>query len=368
MSAHNHKRVTLKDVAERAGVSLKTASNVKNDWPYVSDETRERVKQAMTELGYRPSRLAESLVTGRSNTIGVIVPDIANPFFSAVFRGCEDALGQQGYSAFLCNTDEDPEREQYYIDLLINHGVDGLLLWGSSLDETELTRYLTGSVPVISVDGLAQEGVANFTAVNLDNEAGALAITNHLLGAGHREIGYLSGASRRLPAQERLRGFQRALNEAGIEWDETLLAEGQPTIGGGYGAAIELLQRRRPDALFCYNDLMAVGVMTAARELDYHLPDDLPIVGFDDTLPASLVSPPLTTVRIPKYELGKFAVSALFERLENSDLPSSVVTLPVELRIRESCGTRTLTVDERRDLLRGLARSDSVNLPGAVDG
>lgn len=363
---NNRKRVTLKDVAQRAGVSLKTASNVKNDWPYVSDETRSKVKQAMAELGYRPSHTARTLVTGRSQTIGVIVPDISNPFFSAVFRGCEDALAPEGYSAFLCNTDENPDKEQYYVELLLNHGVDALLLWGSSLDEERLSQCVWGDLPVISVDGVAQGGLQTLTVINLDNYGGAKAITEHLLGAGSQRIAYISGASRRLPAKERMRGYQEALQASGQGLDQALIREAQPTIGGGYSATKALLEAEQPDALFCYNDLMAVGAMAAARELEYVLPDDLPIAGFDDTQPASLVSPPLTTVRIPKYELGKIAVAALLERFKEPELPPRVVTLPVELRIRESCGTRTLSADERRQLLRGLAGSHSANLPGTT--
>jgi len=364
MATRARKRVTLKDVAEHAGVSLKTASNVKNDWPHVSAETRQKVKQAMADLGYRPSHLAKSLVTGRSETVGVIIPDIANPFFSAVFRGCEDELTARGYSAFLCNTDENPEKEQYYIDLLVNHGVDALLLWGSSLETKQLTQHIRDEVPVVSVDGLAQQGIAHGTVVNVDNEGGAQALTEHLIAAGHRQIAYISGASRRLPAQQRMNGYRKALSNAELPLNDSLIVRDQPTIGGGYTATIALLQQHTPDALFCYNDLMAVGAIAAARELDYDVPGDIAVVGFDDTMPASLVSPLLTTVRIPKYELGRFAVRALFERLDNGEPSAQTITMPVELRIRESCGTRTLSATERRELLRSLAHSGSVNLPG----
>lgn len=363
----NTKRVTLSDVARQAGVSLKTASNVKNDWPYVSDETRQKVKQAMEELGYRPSHIARTLATGRSQTVGVIVPDISNPFFSAVFRGCEDALTAESYSAFLCNTDEDPQKEQYYVELLLNHGVDGLLLWGSSLDTPSLKDSVRSDLPVVSVDGLAQEAGRNVTMINVDNRGGAQAITEHLIGAGYQRIAYIAGASRRLPAQERMGGYRQALEASGLTLDPALIHEAQPTIGGGYDATRALLAAQPPDAIFCYNDLMAVGAISAAQESGVAVPDDLAIVGFDDTLPAMLVTPLLTTVRIPKHDLGTFAAQTLLKRL-NKEQPleqesSQIIQMPVELCVRDSCGTKVMTPAERQQLMQRVARSVSVNLP-----
>lgn len=159
------KKVTLQDVADLAGVSLKTASNVKNEWPYISDETRAKVKSAMQELGYRPSHIARSLATGRSDTIGVIVPDISNPFFSSAFRGCEDTLSAQGYSAYLCNTDEDLEKEKYYLNLMVEQGVDALIVWGSRLETSDIDPSLLDGVPAVFVDGLAQSGPENVSFI-----------------------------------------------------------------------------------------------------------------------------------------------------------------------------------------------------------
>jgi LacI family transcriptional regulator len=364
MAVRRKKRTTLQDVAERAGVSLKTASNVKNDWPYVSEETRRKVQRAMTELEYRPCRVAESLVTGRSETIGVVVPDVCNPFFSTGFRGCEDELAARGYSACLCNTDESLDRETYYLELLVDQGVDGLVLWGSCAGADDLVRNIGETVPVVSVDGLARRGTADFTYIAVDNRQGAEQITRHLVGRGLRRIAYLAGASSRAPAQDRLAGYTRALEKAGLSVEEHLVAEGSPSIGGGYAAALDLLSRLKPDALFCYNDLMAIGAIAAAQELGLDVPGDLAVVGFDDIVPASLVTPLLTTVRIPQYELGRQAVSMLFERLENPALPARTVNCPVELIVRESCGARRMSLQEKRDLLRNIAVSAETSLPG----
>ncbi len=363
MSQPRRKRVTLRDVAQIASVSEKTVSNVINNWPYISLETRERVKRAMVETGYRPSQVARSLVTGRTHSIGIVVPDISNPFFSTAFRGCEDKLNGHQYSVFLCNTDEDLEREKYYLESLVNRGVDGLILMGSRADEAMLHQYVGNDVPVISIDGSTQSGPLRFTAIEIDNAGGAERMVQHLIEHGNKKIAYLSGASHRLPARERFRGYRKALEAAGLVYDSTLVVEESPSIGGGYNAALTLLQHHQPDALFCYNDLMAIGAIAAAEELNLKVVDELAVVGFDDIAPAALITPMLSTVRIPQYELGQAAVEELMLRLEDQDLPSRVLSFPVELRIRNSCGTRRISSDERRIALRQLATSVSSGLP-----
>jgi LacI family transcriptional regulator len=357
----SRKRVTLKDVAELAGVSLKTASNVKNDWPYVSDETRQRVKQAMTELGYRPSLLARSLKTGRTMTMGVIVPDISNPFFSTVFLGCEDELALHGYSAYLCNTVENVDREQYYLNLLVNQGVDGIILWGSRVSAGMLAECTRDDLPLVSVDGVAQNSRANLTLINVDNIGGAEQITRHLIQYGYTCIAYIYGASHRLPARQRLEGYRRALERAGLPYIESLTLRSKPSISGGYRATMELLSDQRPDALFCYNDLMAIGAIAAAEELGLRVPGDLGVVGFDDILPASLITPLLTTVCIPQYQLGRAAAQQLLARIENPQVGAKTLLFPVELRIRNSCGTRMFGPDERRELLHSLVSSHGMS-------
>ena len=367
MSQQRKKRVTLRDVALLANVSEKTVSNVINDWPFVSDQTREHVRRVLVETGYRPSHIARSLVTGRTRTVGIIVPDISNPFFSSAFRGCEDKLSVHDYSVFLCNTDENLEKEKYYLESLVNRGVDGLILWGSRADTAMLHTYVGDDVPIVAVDGNTQVGPARFTAIQFDNLGGAERIVEHLINSGRRRIAYLSGALHRLPAQDRLRGYRRALDAANLPFDPTLVEEGSPTIAGGYTAMLKLLQRSpeqpRPDGLFCYNDLMAIGAMAALEEMNLKIPEDLAVVGFDDIAPAALVTPMLTTIRIPQYELGQFAVEELIQRLDDPELPARVIDYPLELKIRHSCGTRRISSEERRAMLRQLATSAAADLP-----
>jgi len=353
--------VTLRDVATHAGVSPKTVSNVINNWPYVTPETRQKVQQAISALGYRPSTLARSLVTGRTSTVGIVLPDISNPFFGQAIRGCEDVLYAAGYSIILCNTDEDLEKERRYLDLLIGRQVDALILWGSRAASDTLASWL-GDIPMVTVDCAGQPERANATCIDVDNVGGALAATRHLVGRGHRRVAHLAGPSQRLTAQRRLAGYQEALREAGLPYDPALVTEGLPSIRGGYRAAIQLLQAQKPTALFCYNDLMAVGAMVACRHLGLSIPRDLALVGFDDIVLSSLVVPALTTMRIAQYELGKLASELVLERLRAAAMPAKTVLFPVQLQVRNSCGSRRLSKRQMRDILENLVTSIAVDL------
>ena len=356
------KVVTLADVARHAGVSAKTVSNVVNDWPYVSDEMRQKVKAAIDELGYRPSALARSLVTGRSNTIGVVLPDISNPFFGQAVRGCEDALNEAGYSVFLCNTDESIAKERYYLDTLAGRGVDGLILWGSA-GSASLAEVIDNGMPLVTVDSSAEGCCGNATHVTVDNTRGAALATRHLIDRGRHRIGHLAGPALRQTAIRRQAGYREALAEAGLPFDPCLVIDGAPSIRGGYRVATQLLKAQRPDALFCYNDLMAVGAGVACRQLGLSIPRDVALVGFDDIVIAALVTPALTTVRIAQYELGKLTSQFLLERLQNKNLPPKTVVFPVELQVRNSSGGRRLSRKQMNDLLENLVSSLAVDLP-----
>jgi LacI family transcriptional regulator len=367
MNQVRKKRITLRDVARVANVSEKTVSNVIHDWPFVSDETRERVKQAVAETGYRPSHIARGLVTGRTRSVGIVVPDISNPFFSAAFRGCEDALTAGEYSAFLCNTDEDLEKEKYYLENLVDRGVDGLILWGLRSEEMVLRDHVGDEVPIVLVDGNTEAVPERFTSVRLENADASEQIVQHLISHGRRRIGHLMGPLHRATARERLRGYQQALTTARLPLNEMLIIEDSPSIAGGYNAALKLFEQyhswERPDALFCYNDLMAIGALAALEEMNLTVPDQVAVVGFDDIGPAALVTPMLTTVAVPQYDIGLFAAEELLRRIETPDMPSRVVKYELELKIRHSCGTRGISHEERLEVLRQLATSAGVGLP-----
>lgn len=358
--------VTLQDVAERAGVSPKTVSNVVNDWPYISEETRSKVQVAIAELGYRPSGLARSLVTGRTDTIGVVLPDISNPFFGQVVRGCEDVLHAAGYNIFLCNTDEDSAKEEGHLNTLVSRGVDALLVWGSRMEPERLSRLIGDKLPTVTIDCVACG--SNSTCLDVDNIGGAQLATEHLVARGRRRIAHLAGPAQRLTAQRRLTGYQQALGAAGLPWEPSLVMEAPPSIRGGYLAALELLPSQRPDALFCYNDLMAVGALVACRQIGMSVPGELAVVGFDDIVISMLVTPPLTTVRIAQYDLGRTAAELLLGRLAGKDTISRSVLFPVQLQVRNSCGARRLSRKETQEMLTLLVTSVAVDLPATASG
>jgi len=354
---------TLNDVAASAGVSAKTVSNVMNDNQNVTDRTRNKVREAIAALGYRPSALARSLVTGRTRTIGVMIPDVSNPFFGQAILGCEKILNASGYSIFLCDTEEDFDKERRYLATLMEKGADGLILWGGQMGREELSGLTAGLVPIIAIDTAIEEAAENVTTVKVENEHGAIAAVRHLLQAGRKRIGHISGPLQRATARRRSSGYQLALGEAGVAFDPCLVVETAPSIRAGYRAALRLLQSRQMDAVFCYNDLIAIGAVVACNHLGISIPDDLALVGFDDITIAALITPSLTTVRIAQYDLGKLTATLLLERLERQDVAGSSFNFPVSLQIRNSCGTKRLSQDDMRTILDTIASSEAVDLP-----
>jgi DNA-binding LacI/PurR family transcriptional regulator len=348
------RKPTIKDVASYAGVSIKTVSNVINDWPYLTPETRLKVQKAIAEVGYRRNNTARSLVTGKTNTIGVIIPDIANPFFGAAIRGCEDILYETEYSLFLCNTNEDVKRERYNINLLVDRGVDALILWGTRLSSTELNSILGSDLPLVTVEFDEAPCRQNHTCINIDNTHGAMIATQHLIEQGYKNIAHMAGPFGRVTSQRRVQGYQQALQAADIPFNPEWVVNVNPTTSGGYQAARKFLKSSRPEAFFCYNDLIALGVSIAAREFDLEIPKDLAIVGFDDINLASIFSPPLTTIRISQYDLGKLTGQATLDLLLHKEQQPITIQFPVELIVRGSSGKSSLTTEDQNAIWKSL--------------
>jgi LacI family transcriptional regulator len=351
------KPATLKDVAAYAGVSIKTVSNVVNDWPYVTEETRQKVLEAIQAVGYRPNQAARSLVTGKTRTVGVLIPDIANPFFGAAIRGCEDVLFQGGYSLVLSNTNEDLSRERYNLELLLSRGVDGLLLWGTHICCEELECIIGSNLPLVTIELDEPPTRPNHANINVDNQHGAFMATQHLLDEGYTSIAHLEGPEERVTARLRLAGYRQALTEAGIAFEEALVLRASPTIPGGYQAALEMLQQHRPRAIFCYNDLMAFGSLIAARELGLDVPTDLALVGFDDIAMSAFSEPALSTVRIDQYELGRLAGGVILEQMQNPAAAPTNYIFPVEMVARTSSRSQPFSAEERKAALKSLLAS-----------
>jgi len=305
---------TIRDVAKAAEVGLATVSRVLNNSGYVKPETRERVLHAAEQLGFVPNMVARSLVRKTTSTIGLVIPDITNPFFPAVTRGVEDAASEAGFTVFLCNTDNDPAMEAQDVRKLRERMVDGIIFVGTT-DRRELVESLLAeNVPVVVTDRLVAD--LEVDSVLVDNVAGAKAACRHLLDLGHTRIAHAAGHRQTRTGQERFTGYSQALLDAGFPADDSLVAWGDFTTESGYRVAQVLLGRTpHPTAIFAGNDMMAFGVLRAAQEAGISVPDDLSVIGFDDIQMAGLFRPGLTTVRQPAYDMGRVAMSLLQERM-----------------------------------------------------
>jgi LacI family transcriptional regulator len=316
-----------------SGVSTTTVSHVLTGKRPVSAATQERVRAAVQALGYRPNHVARNLRIGSSQMIAVVVPDITNPFYSQLVRGVADALGAD-YGSYVCSTDGSAAREHRFIDDAVARGVDGIVM--SSADPgSELGPVHPGrSVPMVCVGGGLEEDEVD--VVMSADEDGSHAAVQHLLSRGAERVAMITGPH--FTAANRTSGYRRALADAGLPVLPSLVATGDFTRSGGRVAMTRLMRaRRRPDAVFCANDLMAIGALDAVRELGLRAPDDVRLVGFDDIDAASLVSPALTTVANPAYESGWSAGGLLNDRLRGRHSgPRRSLVLPCRLIVRET--------------------------------
>ncbi|HEY86190.1 MAG TPA: LacI family transcriptional regulator [Chloroflexi bacterium] len=328
------KTVTIADVAKKAGVSTMTVSRAINNKGEITEATRQKVLQVAAELSYRPSRIARSLVTRKTMQIGLVVPDITNPFFSQIALGAQNAAWEAGYNLLLLNTMEDLEREEAILDLLEESQVDGVILCSPRLLEAQLENQLTKQAATVLINRpIASEVVG---LIHIADEAGAAQAVKHLISGGRRRIAMLNGPPRSFSGQNRQKGYLAALKQAGLPLDPTLQSPCDPTPEGGLTAGAALLKERpEVDALFCYNDLVAVGALQACAALGKRVPQDVAIVGVDDIPVASLISPRLTTLKTPKYEIGLTAVELLLQRLQGQN-KQSVKFFEQQLVVRKS--------------------------------
>jgi len=328
--------MNISDVAYEAGVSIATVSRVINNADYpVRPETRDRVLVAIKKLGFRPNDLARGLLLRRTRTVGLIVPDITNPYYPALTRGVEDVASEQLYAVIFCNTDRNVGKAEHYVNTLLQKRVDGIIIAGGGTDFTWATRTFTefGAEVVF----IGRHG-AERPSVQVDNVAAAQLATGHLARLGHTEIATITGPLVLTSAQDRLEGHRRALTRARIGWDDRLVVEGDFQEPSGHAATRALLAGHpRPTAIFAANDRMAIGAMAAVADTGLRVPDDVSIVGFDDTSLASYVRPALTTVRVPTYDLGAAAMRLLLARVQGgADAAADDVLLECELVVRGS--------------------------------
>lgn len=326
----------IKDVAQRAGVSISTVSRALNDTDYpVKPETRKKVLEAAAELGFRPNDLARGLLSSKSRTIGLIIPDISNPYYPELSLGVESTASEHGYSVVFCNTGRSAEKLEQYVDVLLQKRADGIILAGGGTQSRQASQVLSDFELAVALVGRHS---LPFPSVQIDNRKAAREATSHLLDLGHQKVAFISGPSNLTSVQDRLTGYYEALRERGIERDDRLVREGNFEPRSGYSAAMALLQGEpRPTAIFAANDRMAISAISAAIDLGLSVPKDLSVVGFDDTVLASQVRPSLTTVAVPAYEMGVSVMKLLLDTLAGKECPQTV-WLSAELVVRQSTG------------------------------
>ncbi|GAA3599586.1 hypothetical protein GCM10022419_099300 [Nonomuraea rosea] len=327
-------RASITRVAELAGVSATTVSHTLNGRRPVAEKTRRRVHEAIEELGYRPNVLARSLRTSRSQTIGLVIPDITNPFYPALARGMQDILGPAGYDQIISNTDGERRLERSALEQMIARQVDGLAFAVFNTHAEDLLPVIDAGIPVVRLGGrLIQQGV---DVVHSDDEGGAREATRYLLERGYRRIGFVCGPAEEGPAAERVAGYLTALTDAGA--GSGLVVHTHFSRQGGAAGAARLLDLPEPpDALLCANDLMAIGALDVAVERGLRVPHDVAIMGFDDIEAASMVTPRLTTMANPARAIGQASARRLLDRLGGKVAePNTEVIIPARLESRES--------------------------------
>jgi LacI family transcriptional regulator len=329
--------VTIKDVARESGVNISTVSRALNDEYGVHPETRELVISVANRLNYRPNRVARGLVTGRSNSLALIISDIRNPFFAEVARGAEDAARDRGCDLVLCNSDLDSRKQMQYVYSLMEKRIDGILMnTVTAMSRAQQQELAKCNMPVVLLNRAASP--RSFSSVCADNEEGGAIAARYLLKLGHREIAHLTGPRDHGNLTARARGFLKVFN-GGPKTAEPIVLHGENSFQGGYDLAHKLL-KENPEitAIFAGNDVMAFGAVRAIYETGRKIPDDVSLLGFDNVELSQIIHPPLTTIHQPKYEIGRAAVEILLRMAgKESDRTPEHRVLGVELRERQSC-------------------------------
>jgi LacI family transcriptional regulator len=331
---------TLRDVGKLAGVSAMTVSRVVNGRMGVDAETQKRVEDAIRRLDYVPNRIARGLISHKTATIGLIIPDVANPYFAPVVRGAESAARKAGYRVLLCNSEGDLRLEREYIDDLVSHRVEGLLLApASDRSRSNVLTLLRGSFPLVLIDRALPD--IECDVIVSDNVGGARRLVEHLISVGHRVIAHVTDAEDTSTGRERLQGYSEALAANEIEFRSALVVRTTVDRIGGFRAAQEILSRRPlPTVIFTVNNMTAVGAMQALRERGLSVPEEMGLVCFDDVEHLAVLSPVLTVVDQPSETLGSLGAQLLLERMRGkANEHPRLITLQTNLIIRKSCCT-----------------------------
>jgi LacI family transcriptional regulator len=362
MSYQPPKATRLKDVARLASVSTATVSRILNGNGPVSEDARSRVLRAVQELDYRPNWLARSLRGQRTNTIGLILPDIENPFFTSVVKGVERAAASRHWNVIFCNTDEEVGREEALVRTLVERKIDGLILCPAAGAHEYLVRYLERGLPMVTVNRVVRD--LPLRAVTSDNYGGAYEGACHLLAKGLRPLALILGTPNLSTTQDRLAGCRRAAEKFGLGPEDLLLKVGYGRTSQGFEAALECLDANpRPQAIFAFNNLMAEAALMAIRQRQVRCPADVALMGFDDFRSAAALTPPLSVVEQDPVGMGTKAVEELARVIETGEPSQALTSIPTRLIIRASCGctlTQKLGFGEHENLRGTMAPTECV--------
>lgn len=326
----------MADVARRAGVSISTVSHVLNGTRFVASSTRDAVLSAVDELGYQGMKDVTN-TRNSSRAIGLVITGASNPYFGELVAGVEQEATRAGYALLLCDSHDDPKQELSAVQTLISHNVEAIVIAPTpSWEDKTLPLLRKHGRPFVLVDRLSS---ARCDQVGLENESVSATLVEHLIEIGHRRIGMVAGLDGLSTSIERVRGYQRALQESGIEADADLIVPGLSTVAGGRSATLRLMAMRpRPTAIFSGNNAMTIGALRALREAHCAIPHDVALIAFDDFEWAETVTPALTAIAQPFHAMGAQAVQLLLRRLADPLAPRRVVRLPAEIAHRHSCG------------------------------
>jgi len=338
MTTENVYNINLNFVAKKAGVSIATVSRVINNHPNVNKETRLKVEQIIKELNYSPNRVAKRLRNTKSsgNLIGVLIPDIQNPFYVEVFRGIEDVAYENKYALIMCNFSQDEKKEKLYLDILQSESIDGLIAAPVHEHDHRVINIVKTGLPIVCVDrGLSGVDV---DVVLVDNKLGAYSAVDFLAKKGYKRIAYISGIPLIPSSKQREQGYIEALKNNNLTIDAELIKYGDSRHESGVKLTAELLDLSNPpDAIFTGNNLITLGALETIHSRKLSIPKDIAILGFDDMYWAISLNPPLTAVRQPAYEIGKMAAEQLISRIKEPARPNVSIILKTELMIRSSC-------------------------------
>ena len=330
-------RVTIKDIAKKAGVSPAAVSKALNGQPDIGESTKARILKISRELGYTPNRIARSLVTKGNKTVGVLIPDISTPIYPSIYKGINETAVKHGYTLLLGDTKRSLESERDYILTMMENRVSGLLVSPVSNSIDHLEEVVKGQIPIIYFGGKVNDSMENYVGIN--NYRGAILAMDHLVELGHKEIVMLCDDLVTKTRQDRVSGYRFVMKREGFEARVIVNEDGLKGRECGYHTTIKMLENNEklPTAIFALNDLMAIGVMEALNENNFHIPRDISVIGYDDISFASLPMIGLTTVWQPKFKVGEMAMELLYNKLKNSSQEENRnIILEPELRIRTS--------------------------------